>query len=116
MAGVGLGWYFIRTIKKSETLAIRVLGFVGMLSVVQFAEVYAIAVQDKGLQLGATAVPNISFLVGLILFVVFKMDTDTTNVVNRGIFGRLGRSRRESGLGGRRLAPAGRAVGRDRLR
>lgn len=74
--GCGIGFYLVRTIRKSETFAIRILGFVGMLATTAFIEVYAEAASRDGFKLGAAALPNIGFTAGVILTVVFTLRTD----------------------------------------
>jgi hypothetical protein len=74
--GCGIGFYLVRTIRRSETFAIRVLGFVGMLATTAFIEVYAEAASRDGFKLGAAALPNIGFTAGVILTVVFTLRTD----------------------------------------
>jgi hypothetical protein len=73
-AGVGVGWYFVHSMKKSDTLTIRLLAFVGMLALASFASVYVAAFHQNGVALGAAAVPNISFAVSLLLYVILKID------------------------------------------
>lgn len=72
--GVGLSMHLLRAFKRNETIAIRILGFVGTLAAMQFAEIYAAAVDTRGLDLGKVAIPNISFVVGIILYIVLKFD------------------------------------------
>jgi hypothetical protein len=74
LLGVGLGFYVVRTLKVNETIAVRVLAFVGMLATTAFLQVYAAAVSAEGLELGAAALPNILFTAGVILTVVFTYD------------------------------------------
>ena len=99
LLGTGLGFYIVRVFKRSDLLAMRVLGFIAMLAATAFAEVYAKATQTNGVFLGVAAVPHIAFVSGIILTVVFTFDpgADTSssnwNAV-KGILGRtpLGRS------------------------
>ncbi|WP_103342806.1 hypothetical protein [Amycolatopsis sp. CA-126428] len=72
--GVVMGRYLSYSVRRSENLAIRVMAFVGTLAATQFAAIYAIAVKAKGLELGASAIPNISFVVGILLYVVLKYE------------------------------------------
>ncbi|MHB1595330.1 MAG: hypothetical protein ACYCU3_14235 [Streptosporangiaceae bacterium] len=106
LIGSGIGFYLVRTIRKSETLAIRIFGFVGMLATTAFIEVYAEAASRNGFRLGAAALPNIGFTAGVILTVVFTLRTDGS-----------GRQDRHSSLGLlasllRRSAPAGQSSAR----
>ncbi|TWP32997.1 hypothetical protein [Leekyejoonella antrihumi] len=69
--GVGLGYYFVRVYRRSEVFGLRMLCFVGMLALAAFAEVYASATHTRGVFLNAAALPNLSFVVGLVLVFVF---------------------------------------------
>lgn len=73
-AGVGLGLLFLRAAYRGNIFAMRVMIFIGMLAAVQFAEVYAEAVKMKGYSLGPAVVPNIAFVVGIILFLALTLD------------------------------------------
>ena len=76
LIGCGIGFFLVRTINKSTRLAMRTLGFVGMLATTAFIEVYAQAATLSGFKLGAAALPNIGFTAGVILTVVFTYDPD----------------------------------------
>jgi hypothetical protein len=76
VGGIGLGWFLVRTYRRSTRLGTRVLGFIGMLSTLAFVAIYAQATQTKGVVLGAAAIPNVSFVVGVILTIMFKFDAD----------------------------------------
>lgn len=73
-AGVVLAWYFVRTIRRGATFAVRLLAFLGMLASTQFLLVYGFAIEDRGFDLGPTAVPNIAFIVGLFIYIMMKLD------------------------------------------
>ncbi|MEI7775856.1 MAG: hypothetical protein WCK17_13890 [Verrucomicrobiota bacterium] len=77
-AGVALGWYITNTFKKNRDsiIALRILCFVGTLSLTSFGVVYAEAFQIKGVSLGAAVIPNMMFLTGVILYTVFKFIPD----------------------------------------
>jgi hypothetical protein len=51
-----------------------VLAFVGTLAAAQFAWIYAVAVQSNGLNLGPSVIPNIAFVVGILLYVVLRYE------------------------------------------
>lgn len=76
MVGVGIGFYIIRVYRKSTLKAIRVVCFVGMLTVVAFIQLYAAAAQAKGVILGTAAIPNVTFILGLVLVIVFTSDAE----------------------------------------
>ncbi len=79
LMGSAIGFYFARTMRKNETMGIRLLGFIGMLASTAFMEVYIEAASLKGIQLGATALPNIGFTAGVILTVVLTARTEQDN-------------------------------------
>jgi energy-converting hydrogenase Eha subunit C len=88
-AGIAVGWYFTSSIKKSSNLGIRILGFIGMLASTQFLQVYAVAVSNKGVELKSSAVPNISFMVGLILYIVTKWEPGNEPIKKTGAIGKF---------------------------
>jgi hypothetical protein len=65
------GWYLVRMLRTSTKKAQRLVAFVGMLTAVAGIEIFAQATQVKGVELGAAAIPNASFVLGLILSVIF---------------------------------------------
>jgi hypothetical protein len=73
-AGIVIGRYLTLSVRKSENIAIRVLAFVGTLAATQFATIYAIGVKANGLEIGAPAIPNVAFVVGILLYVVLKYE------------------------------------------
>ena len=77
LLGAGMGFYTVRVFRRSERMAMRVLGFVGMLTAVAFLQVYAEATQVNGVFLGAASVPNVAFVTGIILTVVLTYDPDS---------------------------------------
>jgi len=72
--GSALGFYIVRTIKRNQTRAIRIMGFIGMLAVTAFIQIYVAAASQQGLLLGPAAVPNVAFTAGVILTLVFTYD------------------------------------------
>jgi hypothetical protein len=84
IGGVGLGWFLVRTYRRSTRIGTRVLGFIGMLATTGFVAIYAQATQTKGVILGAAALPNVSFVVGVILTIVFTFDPDLRRGTGRG--------------------------------
>jgi hypothetical protein len=73
-AGVSLGFVFLRSAYRGNIFAVRVMIFIGMLAAAQFAEIYAQAVKANGYALGTAAVPNIAFVVGIILCLALTYD------------------------------------------
>jgi hypothetical protein len=76
LVGAALGFFIVRTFNKSSRRAQRLLGFLAVLSGVAFAAIYAQVAQAKGVLLGAAALPNISFVAGVMLTIVFTWDPD----------------------------------------
>lgn len=75
-AGIALAWYIVHAIDRSENLAYRVYAFIGMLAVTQFAVMYGSAFDDQGFEVGQHYVPNISFIVGLFVYIILKYDPE----------------------------------------
>jgi hypothetical protein len=73
-AGVGLVRLFLRAAHNGNIFAIRVIIFIGMLAAIQFAEIYVSAVNVKGFRLGPGILPNISFVVGILLCIALTYD------------------------------------------
>jgi hypothetical protein len=63
----GLGWYFLRVTQQSAAKGLRIMTFLGMLTIVAFVEIFAEATKMKGVTLGVAAIPNASFVAGLII-------------------------------------------------
>lgn len=84
LAGVGLGFIVAYLLRKSDERSIRILGLVGMLSLVSFLVVYGLAVSAKGLFLNEAALPNLSFIVGLGLVVLLSSSRQGGNDASKG--------------------------------
>jgi hypothetical protein len=69
--GGGLGYYLTNRARTSENVATRILILAGMLATAQFAQIYTFAFGERGLDIGPAAIPNLSFVVGLVLWFVF---------------------------------------------
>jgi hypothetical protein len=89
------------------------LAFIGMLATASFASVYVVALNKNGADLGKAAIPNISFAVALLLYVVLKIDTKDSKQLRPRASGTL-LSRLASRLD--RFDGAPNPVGKDRLR
>jgi hypothetical protein len=76
LLGAGLGFYIVRVFRRSNRIATRILGFIAMLAGTAFAAIYAQATQTKGVFLGTAAIPNVAFVSGVILTIVFTYDPD----------------------------------------
>jgi hypothetical protein len=99
--GVGLGCYLTNSMRRNRNVAIRVMALVGMLAATQFAEIYATAFTEHGPNVGAAAIPNLAFVVGIILWLVLNYDPNkrTTRIQLRANL-RLGAQRATTPAGG----------------
>jgi hypothetical protein len=70
--GLGAGAYLTRSARRHGVVAERIMILIGMLASVQFTYIYLAALDRKGFELGATAIPNMSFSVGIILYLVLN--------------------------------------------
>lgn len=69
-AAVAFGWYFSYALERSTLKAMRWMILLGMLTLVTFATILAEATKTQGVFLGDAAIPNASFIVGLILSIL----------------------------------------------
>ncbi|MDB4873204.1 MAG: hypothetical protein JWL97_4208 [Gemmatimonadales bacterium] len=75
LAGVAISWYFVRAMRrKGENIATRILIFIGVLAVTQFADIYAAALRTHGLRLDPALTPNIAFVVGISVYLMLTWD------------------------------------------
>lgn len=114
--GALFAWYFVRVMRRSADMALRFMSFLGMLTIVAFAVVFAEATHVQGVMLGAAAIPNASFVVGLIGgVVVFMPPADAQGSGRRRwqITDLLGRHGRAQAIG---FAPSGSDGPSDRAR
>ena len=99
------GWYFTQVMRRSAVMGLRLVSFLGMLTVISFTVIFAEATKTQGVFLGAAAIPNASFVVGLILSVVFFTPTAD------GQGGGLGLGELLDMIRGRTVRPAGSGPG-----
>jgi hypothetical protein len=85
-AALVFGWFFLRAVRYSTMMALRWMTFLGMLTIVSFTVIFAEATNTEGVFLGAAAIPNTSFVVGLIFSVLaFRRPADAPDGID--IFG-----------------------------
>lgn len=82
-AGVIVAWYCLRTLKKSEELAFRLLVLLSTFIIVLFGDVYVASLANKELGphgLNVSLLPNATFVIGICLYIVFRYlpGSDTT--------------------------------------
>lgn len=95
------GWYFTQVMRRSAMMGMRLVAFLGMLTVISFTVIFAEATETQGVFLGAAAIPNASFVVGLIISViVFTPPADDPSGGGWGIGELLERLRGGGGAGG----------------
>jgi hypothetical protein len=75
--GVVTAWFFTRVLKKDARLALRIMIFVGALMFTLFVDVYAAAVGENGLGVGAAFVPNIAFVAALGIYAITRVEVPT---------------------------------------
>jgi hypothetical protein len=73
-AGAGTGLFLIKWAHNGGVFAIRIMIFVGTLAATQFAEIYVSALHSHGFGLGPAVVPNIAFVVGILLCIALTYD------------------------------------------
>jgi F0F1-type ATP synthase assembly protein I len=76
LLGVGIGFFLTRVFGKSQRLGMRVFTLVGMLTAIAFLQMYAEAVKVDGVFMGKAQLPNIVFVVGVLLTIILTDDPD----------------------------------------
>ncbi|WHP61135.1 hypothetical protein QMY03_09615 [Arthrobacter sp. KFRI-F3372] len=71
LAGLAIGFFMVRSYRKNEVFAMRLLCFVGMLALGSFVEVYATVTSANGIFIGAGAIPNLAFAAGVVMIFIF---------------------------------------------
>ncbi|MFE7744798.1 hypothetical protein [Nocardia sp. NPDC057455] len=69
IAGAAVGWYFVHVFPKSEDIAKRITIFIGAIAIIEFLLVYAQAIRTEGLAMGTAVIPNVAFVVGIIIYI-----------------------------------------------
>lgn len=87
-AGLLFARYLISRIDGGPTnLQLRIMILVTVIAHVELLEIYAENIKRGGFDLGIGALPDIAFIVGLLLYVVFRYDTGEVQAL-RGLFHR----------------------------
>jgi hypothetical protein len=73
-AGAALGLLLVRSSFRGNIYVIRIMVFIGTLAATQFAEIYVASIELNGPSLGRPVVPNISFVVGILLCIALTYD------------------------------------------
>ncbi|NEE02769.1 hypothetical protein G1H10_21625 [Phytoactinopolyspora halotolerans] len=85
--GYGVGWLLTRRrIWRDKKRVVRILVFLGTIATIEFLLVYAHTIQEEGLSLGPSIVPNVVFVVTAILYLALSSDPETRvhTIRNRG--------------------------------
>jgi len=70
--GCLLAWYFIRCLKRSSEMAIKIMIMIGVFMVLQFGDIYLQAANIGGVSLNKDLVPNLAFTIAIGLYVTLK--------------------------------------------
>jgi hypothetical protein len=75
-AGIFISWYCMKNMRRSEVIASRIVILISAFIAVMFGDVYASSYQVETLKesMNAALLPNLTFVVGLTLYVVFKYE------------------------------------------
>lgn len=76
-AGVLVSWYCMKNMRRSEIIASRVVILISAFIAVMFGDVYASTYQIGTVadSMNVALLPNLTFVVGLTLYVIFKYET-----------------------------------------
>lgn len=89
VAGLVLGYYMTRGMRRASELAVRLLLIIGTFCVTQFALMYAAAVEQESGELDSAVAPNVSFVVGVGLVMAInlgiKRDDEAAEAKNNGL-------------------------------
>lgn len=80
--GTALGWYISKA-PPSGDIAIRIMAFVGTMAATGFLEVYGAAIKTSGFDLGPAVIPNVTFVIGVIVYVALTHDRRHTRRMAR---------------------------------
>jgi hypothetical protein len=73
--GVLVAWYMKTRMEKGNDFGKRIMVFVGVLVTTQFTELYAAVVHVNGFAPSRSLLPNVAFIVGLVLYIITQYDT-----------------------------------------
>jgi hypothetical protein len=78
LVGVTASWYVLKKLKKNESFAYRIAIFIGVFLITIFSDVL-LAAFGTNISGSKELVPNISFVLGVSLYVVFRYETKKSN-------------------------------------
>jgi hypothetical protein len=99
-AGALLARYLISMMGRGTKLQMRVIILITVITHVELLEIYVQNLERNGFIHGMGQLPDLAFLCGLILYVIFTYDTGDVRAIRSQLSGRARRS-----LFGRRSAP-----------
>jgi hypothetical protein len=82
--GVLLGWYLVRIFPRSHDVAKRITVFIATVAVIEFILLYGQTVRREGLDMGTAVIPNVSFVVGVILYIALTYKKKPDRVAGGG--------------------------------
>lgn len=79
--GVFVAWICIRALKRGGVFVARLVGLFSVFILIGFVDTYTLSysVNTKG-EMNKLLMPNISFIVGVVMYIIFKVDTSTLTI------------------------------------
>jgi hypothetical protein len=82
--GLGHGWIITRRrLWRDKKRVVRIMAFLGTIAALEFLLIYAQTLQEDGLGLGPSIVPNVAFIVFVILYLALASDPDSKITISR---------------------------------
>ena len=78
LAGVFVAWFCIRMMKRDHDIARRAALLLSVFIVTMFADVYVALAEDIGLTNPKLALPNVTFVLGMVLYIIFTFKRPET--------------------------------------
>jgi hypothetical protein len=85
LGGAALGKYLTQQLATSSAIQLRVMVFVGTVAHLVMLEIYISSFSRNGFAVGAGAIPDIAFISGLLLYIVFKYDPAAVRQIRSGM-------------------------------
>lgn len=82
--GIGVGWIVTRRrLWRDKKRVVRILIYLGTIATIEFILIYAQTLREEGLALGPSIVPNVAFVVCVILYLALASDPDAKVTIPR---------------------------------
>ena len=78
LAGVFVAWFCIRMMKRDHDVARRAALLLSVFIVTMFADMYVALAKDIGLTNPKLALPNVTFVLGMVLYIIFTFKRPET--------------------------------------